>query len=125
MPPWREGHGSWVPPVDIYENEDGWTVILELPGVVLEELDITASGDTLQISGRKVLPEAGSTALRLEIPTGSFLRELHFPGGVEVGAVTASLDRGMLSVRLPKSSRDRVRIPLDPPRSLPGSSEPT
>jgi|FrelakmetLWP11LW_1041352.scaffolds.fasta_scaffold55039_2 HSP20 family protein len=111
---WREGNGSWVPPVDVYENDDSWTVTMELPGVILEELDINVSGDMLQVSGTKRLPEGGSTALRLEIPTGSFMRELHFTGGVDVPGVTASLAHGLLSVRLPKSSRIRVRIPLTP-----------
>jgi HSP20 family protein len=122
---WREGHGSWVPPVDVYENDDSWTVMMELPGVILEELDINVSGDMLQVSGTKRLPEGGSTALRLEIPTGSFLRELHFTGGVDVPGVIATLAHGLLSVRLPKSSRVRVRIPLAPPRSGNGSADPT
>jgi HSP20 family protein len=122
---WREGHGSWVPPVDVYENDDSWIVTMELPGVVLEELDITVTGDMLQVSGRKSLPEGGSIALRLEIPTGSFMRELHFTGGVDVGGVTATLERGLLSIRLPKSRQLRVRIPVDPPNDNQGSSDRT
>lgn len=112
---WREGHGSWVPPADIYESDDCWTVFMELPGVTLDQLDITVTGDLLQVSGRKALPEGGSTALRLEIPTGTFVREMRFSGGIDIEGVTAAMDLGLLSVRLPKIGRGRIRIHVEGP----------
>jgi len=81
----------------------------------MEELDITASKDVLRVSGRRNLPGAGGVALRLEIPSGGFFREIRFDGGVRTEDVTAALSRGILSVRLPKSSPARIRVPVDPP----------
>ena len=50
------GVASWEPPVDVYETASEIRVMVALPGVAREDLDISLQGDTLVIAGRRTLP---------------------------------------------------------------------
>lgn len=102
----------WLPPVDVYENGTAWIVHMELPGVALDELELTVTHDTLQVSGEKKIPSGRLSALRLEIYTGPFRREIQFPGAIDIQGVTASMEAGILTMHLPRSGSTRVRIPI-------------
>ena len=40
---------SWAPPLEVYEKEDSFTVRVEVPGVKMDEIDISVTGDTLPL----------------------------------------------------------------------------
>lgn len=111
---WREEHGVWLPPVDVYETGNSWIVHMELPGVDFQDLELTVTHDTLQVSGEKKIPSGNLSTLRLEIYTGSFKREIQFPDCIDVPNVTAVMDSGILTVTLPRSESAKIRIPVDP-----------
>ncbi len=100
--PAREGslHARWEPPIDVFESERQISIIVALPGVAPEAVQIRVEGSTLTISGRRPLPGRGNI-VRLEIPYGSFERRI----ALQVGPLRLSereLVNGCLVLTLAK-----------------------
>ncbi len=74
---------SWVPPVDVFETSTELWVLVALPGVEPECVEIELSGQVLAVSGERALPSAFRRAAvhRLEIPHGRFERRIELPPG--------------------------------------------
>ncbi len=74
---------SWEPPADVLESESDVLVVVALPGVRPEQVDIGIEGADLVVSGARTLPpELGSAIIhRLELPQGRFERRLRLPAG--------------------------------------------
>ncbi len=72
---------GWQPPADIYETEEHVWVVVALPGVPPDGLDVSLRANWLDISGVRPLPlEAQRGAIhRLELPHGRFRRRLELP----------------------------------------------
>jgi HSP20 family protein len=83
--------------------KDGDLVLhYDLPGVGLEEVDITLDGNVLTISGeREALTEEGVNYYLNEVPYGAFRRSVTVPEGVDADAIKARLEHGVLEVVLP------------------------
>jgi len=103
---------SWVLHADVYGTPEGFEVFVEVPGVLLEDIDLEVTPLTLSISGMKRTPCRGATALGIEIQTGSFEREIHLPARVDTSSVSADLKNGVLHVRLARKTPVRVTIPV-------------
>jgi HSP20 family protein len=101
---------SFQPPADIWETSGEIVIEVELPGLAARELDLRLEGDTLILSGQ--LPpadEPGSTYLRIERPRGRFSRTLNLPVPA-TGAPVATLDNGVLEIRVPTATARRRRV---------------
>lgn len=95
---------SWVPAVDIFENEKKELVIkAELPDVRTEDVSVTVENNLLTLSGeRKVDSEVKKEHYhRLERSFGSFSRSFSLPTTVDTGKIGADFKHGVLTVRLP------------------------
>ena len=95
--------GAWEPPVDIYETECDWNVLVALPGVPSERVRYRLDGDVLDIVGERSIPRecAEGTIRRKEVPHGRFVRRLRFrlpPAGIS----QATLKDGCLLLTLRK-----------------------
>ncbi len=97
--------GDWRPRVDVHEDENGYQVDLELPGLSREDVVVTFEDGRLTVSGeRKFEEERKEKNLhRIERRYGSFSRSFSFPSQVESEKITASHENGLLTVTLPKS----------------------
>ncbi len=95
---------AWTPAMDVYEKEDAFIVRAELPGVMMENVDISMSGDTLTIKGERKAPAdvKEEEYQRCEVCYGNFSRSIALPEGVQQDGIEATLDNGVLEVRLPK-----------------------
>ncbi len=72
----------WEPPVDIYETQYEFKIMIALPGVAQEHLSIVLEGDYLLIVGQRHLPNSTQAHIRrLEIPYGRFERHIELPAG--------------------------------------------
>lgn len=108
--PTPERPGRTVPPINAWEHEGALFVEAELPGFTMENLDIALTGRELTIKGRREEREPeGATVHRRERPVGEFVRTVHLPFDVEGDEVQASLRRGILAIRLPRSKADLPR----------------
>src|SRR6185295_7913283 len=72
---------AWEPPVDVFEDEDEVTVIVALPGVAPERVEVTLEARGLLVRAERRLPLDGrsSAIRRLEIPHGYFERRITLP----------------------------------------------
>lgn len=79
---------TWQPPVDLYETEDEYWIVVALPGVRPEQVELQLRDDVLTVAGERALPVASRAAIihRLEIPHGRFERAVRLPSGrLEMG----------------------------------------
>jgi HSP20 family protein len=120
--------GRWVPPMDLVETDDHFVLTADLPGLTRDDIAIEFEGDVLTLSGeRKVDHEQRKDGFyRIERATGAFSRSLTLPEGVDVDAVTAQFENGVLEVRIPKPEQRkprRVAIRVgDEPKTIEGES---
>jgi HSP20 family protein len=111
--------------LDLAEDERAIRVSVELPGVDAEDVDVSIRGDVLTIRGEKRAEheERTKNVIRRERSFGSFTRSVELPVEVDPERVSASFDRGILQIELPKSADPRnapKRIPVSASSGEPG-----
>lgn len=104
--PWA---GGFAPFADLEETDDAYLVEVELPGVKKTDVNIEVSGRRALVSGERKERERSGVLRRRTRAVGRFHHEVVLPGDVDADAVSASLDEGVLTVRLPKPAGDRPR----------------
>jgi HSP20 family protein len=99
---------GWTPPVDLYETPSDFVLSAELPGLARDQIDIHAEenrvvirGERATVSGREIRCEQYH---RVERGHGRFSRAFTLPEPIDVGAVTAELKDGILTVTMPKAA---------------------
>jgi HSP20 family protein len=100
---------GFTPVADLEETPEAYVLEVEVPGVRREEIDIEVAGRRVWVRGERKENERVGILRRRERTVGRFSCEVTLPGDVEDEAVAASLDGGVLTVRLPKPERDRPR----------------
>lgn len=100
----------WRPAADVAETEEAITIIVELAGVDEEDLEIVLHDDALVIEGERHPDGVGADAVyhAVEIRQGRFRLEVPLPVSVVDDDVEATLERGLLRVRLPKRARRTI-----------------
>ena len=104
--------GTWVPPVDIFQNGDHEVVIkAEFPDMSREDIDITVDNGTLTIKGEKKLTQDVKEEQfhRIERRYGTFSRSFSLPQTVDTAKVAADYKNGVLTVRLPLREEAKPR----------------
>jgi HSP20 family protein len=101
----------WAPAMDLLETDDAFVLRADLPGLSESDVNIELEDNVLTLSGeRKVEHEDKREGFyRVERAYGTFSRSLTLPKGVDPEAVSASFDRGVLEVRVPKPEQRRPR----------------
>jgi HSP20 family protein len=91
----------WQPPVDVFEDEREVIVVVALPGVAEDGIEIAAQGGELVVRARRSLPFAGERLRlrQLEIPYGYFERRIELPQA-PLQLTAHQLSHGCLVVRL-------------------------
>lgn len=104
-----DSEGSF-PSLNIWTDNDAVHVEAELPGLKLEDLDVTVKGVELTIKGeRKSHPQQNLTYHRRERGVGAFHRLIKLPVAVDVDKVEARMSDGVLSITLPKSAAAKTK----------------
>ena len=92
-----------VPPVDIYETENEYTLKADMPGVVKENLEITLDNNILEINGRVTEEDLNEEDLKYsEYKLYNFHREFNVGRDINANAISANLDQGVLTLIMPK-----------------------
>lgn len=103
---------TWVPAVDIYEDDKKALVLkAELPDVNKEDVSVTVENNTLSLSGeRKLESEVNKDRYhRIERAYGRFSRSFSLPTTVDAGQIAAEFKNGVLTIRLPFREEARPR----------------
>jgi len=94
--------GSW-PRANLYDAGSDLVAVLEVPGLIEDDLRIEAHQDALTITGeRKAKVPEGVTVHRAERAPGKFSRSFGLPTRVDLERTTARLRNGLLTVTMPK-----------------------
>lgn len=103
-PATREENRVLVPPVDIFENEDGLVVIADLPGVEKDGLNVHVENDLLTIKGAAHTADKGDGARR-EFELRDYWRQFELGEQIDQEKIRAELKHGVLTISLPKVER--------------------
>ena len=117
----------WAPPMDLVEGDDHFLLKADLPGLGEDDVSIEVQDNVLTISGeRKAETERKEKGwYRLERSFGRFSRSLTLPEGVNADAISASFDKGVLEVSIPKPEERkprRIAIGNGEPATLEGTA---
>ncbi len=103
--------GSFVPPVDIYEDAQHLQLKLEVPGIKQEDLHLHVENQTLTVKGERKFEaeEKQENFHRIERRFGTFERSFTLPQTIDTGAVKASYDAGVLTISMAKKEAAKPR----------------
>jgi HSP20 family protein len=103
--------GSFVPPVDIYEDEHHIALKLEVPGIEEKDLDIRVENNTLTVRGERRFEkeEKEENFHRIERRYGTFTRSFTLPNTVDTDQVQASYESGILKIQLAKKAEAKPK----------------
>jgi HSP20 family protein len=99
----------WVPLVDIEETEDAWILEAEVPGVKKDDINVEVRDSEVVVTGEIKEKERKGLLRRRTRPVGRFEYRVDLPGEVNADDVDASLDDGILTLRIPKAEKARPR----------------
>jgi HSP20 family protein len=105
------GGSAFLPPADVLVREDGVMVYMDVPGLHPDDLEIELEQDMLTVRGERRPPweSLDGVTARIERTFGRFERTLRVTHGLDPDAIEASLDAGVLQLRLPKPQEHQPR----------------
>ena len=95
---------TWTPPVDVYEDANGFLIKCELPEISKEDVKVSLDDNVLSISGERKFEheEKRDGYQRVERSYGQFYRSFTLPPNVNVEGINAEVKDGILRLTLPK-----------------------
>ncbi len=90
------------PKMDIFDLGDRYRLLIDVPGVSQENLELAVQGRTVTVAGFREPVEAGLEIVLSERPRGHFQRSVELPADVNPDASQANLREGLLIIDLPK-----------------------
>ncbi|MBL0891351.1 MAG: Hsp20 family protein [Gemmatimonadaceae bacterium] len=120
---------SWQPAVQAREDEQGYTIALDVPGIPADRLEVLAEDGVLTVRGERVRLELaeGERLLIGETTQGQFVRQFRLPKSADLQAIQAAYDLGVLTVRVAKLAPAQPRrVPVSvqsPAVTMPTSQE--
>ena len=101
---------AFLPITDIFESDRALTVILEMPGVDKENVDVSVENDILTIEGRIDYSKyEGLQPVYTEYNIGHYVRTFQISSKIEQGEISAELKDGVMTLVLPKAEKAKPR----------------
>jgi HSP20 family molecular chaperone IbpA len=108
--PAREPEHALIPPADIFEDTDGISVVLDMPGVSKDRLHVKADGNGLLVEGDAEIPmPEGMEAVYADVRATHYRRSFGLTGELDAERIEAGLKDGVLTLRIPKRSELKPR----------------
>ncbi len=98
-----------APMATVLENNDGYTLQVEMPGVNKEGLEMWVENNELTIIGRRSLPQVAGTLLHRESRRENFRRAFELDPSIDAGKIGAKIEQGVLTLTLPKAEQVKPR----------------
>ena len=106
----REGVVTMVPPADVFEDAEGITLQLDMPGVSKDRLNVQANKNALVIEGTaQIEMPREMQALYADVRSTQYRRSFVLSDELETEKTDAALKDGVLTVRIPKRAEVRPR----------------
>jgi HSP20 family protein len=102
---------AWTPAVDVYEDENAFTIKLDLPEVNRDDVKVSLNENTLSISGERRIEneQKRENYHRVERSYGQFYRSFTLPPNVDTTAIDAKFKDGTLRLILPKKEETKPK----------------
>jgi HSP20 family protein len=102
---------GFVPPVDIFEDENRLVLKIEIPGMRQEDLDVRLENNTLSVKGERSFQSEGKEENfhRVERRYGSFYRAFTLPNTVDPNSIKADYEAGVLTLELHKRAETKPK----------------
>ncbi|HYM50467.1 MAG TPA: Hsp20/alpha crystallin family protein [Candidatus Limnocylindrales bacterium] len=105
---------DWLPDLDIYETEAEFILIVSLPGVSSQDLEVAVRGRSLTVSGRRVMTLPREVTVHLvESQGGRFERRIGVPPDADLSQIRTTIGDGQLVIRLPRRVSREIEITLE------------
>jgi HSP20 family protein len=103
--------GSFVPAVDVYEDEHKVTLKLEIPGIKQEDVDVRLENNTLTVRGERNFEkeEKEENFHRIERRYGSFARSFSLPTTLDSEKIQAKYENGVLKIEIAKRAEAKPK----------------
>ncbi|HET9366041.1 MAG TPA: Hsp20/alpha crystallin family protein [Candidatus Angelobacter sp.] len=103
--------GTFVPAVDVYEDEHNLVLKLEVPGVNEEDLNVSLENNTLTVQGERKFEkeEKEENFHRIERRYGSFTRTFKLPSTADTDKVEAGYEKGILKITVAKRAEAKPK----------------
>ena len=100
---------SWIPAMDLSENETQYVLKADLPGLSEGDVNVELDDNVLKISGERKSEhqESKNGYHRVERAFGRFSRSLRLPEGVSAEGIQANFDNGVLEVHIQKPEQQK------------------
>ncbi|MYF99086.1 Hsp20 family protein [Candidatus Poribacteria bacterium] len=101
----RRGKSIWNPPIELTVFDDRFEVLVELPGVSKDDINVSVTDRFLKVKGEKQRKQTDENHKfrRSGLKYGKFKRVLPLPPPANADGITAEFKDGILSVMIPKS----------------------
>ena len=102
---------SFAPAVDVYEDEHNVVLKIEVPGIDEKDIDVRVENNNLTVHGERKIEkeEKEENYRRVERQYGSFTRTFTLPPTVDTEHVSATYDKGLLNISLPKKAEAKPK----------------
>jgi len=98
-----------APAASVMEDQNGYTLRAEMPGVNKEGLEISFENNELTIVGRRSLPAIDGTVIHRESRCENFRRVFEIDPSIDANKIIATIDQGIVTLTLPKAEAVKPR----------------
>ncbi len=118
---------SFAPAVDVYEDEHKVALKIEVPGIDEKDIDVRVENNTLTVHGERKIEkeEKEENYRRVERQYGSFTRTFTLPTTVDTEKVSATYDKGVLKIALPKKAEAKpkqIKVTIGSEKAIEGKT---
>ncbi len=106
------GRGDWSPAVDVRELDQQLLFAIEIPGIAQSDVEVTTANGVLTVRGERTEERREAEEGRFHLAErsyGSFIRRFQLPPGVKGEEISAHVENGVLTIRVPKADLPEAR----------------
>ncbi len=101
---------AFLPATDIFETDHALTVIMEMPGVGKENVDVSVENDVVTVEGRIDFSKyEGLQPVYTEYNVGNYMRSFQVSSKIEQSGISAEITDGVMTLVLPKAEKAKPR----------------
>ena len=101
---------QFLPVTDIFETDQSLTLVVEMPGVSKNDVEVKVQNDVLTVEGRMDFANyEGLQPLYTEYNVGNYLRSFQLSSKIDQDGIRAELKDGVMTLVLPKAEKARAR----------------
>ncbi len=107
---WALEDGTWLAPIDVFQEKGAMVVKADLPGLKMEDIDVSVQGNMLLLKGHReqVKERKNGDYYLTERSAGTFQRSIAIPEGIDPEGMTATYKDGVLEVRIPTAAEAQL-----------------